>query len=174
MEEVAKGNITLAAELFDRYHIPVYNYFLKVNRDRSLADDLTQTVFEKLIKYRTSYGNKKSFKSWLFTIVRNVNIDHHRRKRVFVDPSESHNTADRNDDVQVTMEKSERSSQLMKAITRLSTEEREIITLTKFEKFKYAEVAQMLKLTETGVKTKVHRTIKKLRHILVNDIKYEY
>ena len=131
MEDVANGDITKASILFDRYHVAVYNYLAKVNRDKSLAEDLTQNAFEKLIKYRSSYGNKKSFKAWLFTIVRNVNIDHHRRKKVYSESTEILSIPDGVQSAQKNLETQEKNDQLMQAIHKLSNEEKEIILLTK-------------------------------------------
>ena len=62
----------------------------------------------------------------------------------------------------------------MAALNLLPPEEKELIVLTKFQKMKFAEVAAIMGMTENAVKVKSHRTIKKLRTILVNDIKYEY
>ena len=68
----------------------------------------------------------------------------------------------------------ENKKYLMEAINRLPEDERELLILTKFEKMKYSEVAQITGIAESTLKVKAHRTIKKLRSILINDIKYEY
>ena len=70
MQKVSEGNLDLLKILFDRHHKHVYNFLYKMSGDRMLAEDLTQDVFYKLIKYRNSYNNG-SFLSWMFTIARN-------------------------------------------------------------------------------------------------------
>ena len=57
MQSVSNGGIPQLATLFDRYHIRMYNYFRKMNHDKSLSEDLTQEVFERVIKYRESYNS---------------------------------------------------------------------------------------------------------------------
>jgi len=174
MKLVADGDINKASILFDRYHVNVYSYLLKVNRDKMLAEDLTQNVFEKMIKYKSSFDGKKSFKAWLFTIVRNANIDHHR-KRKYDSLDDSYKEVKAGGcDAQKQLETKEGNEQLMAAINMLPEEEKELLILSKFERLKYAEISSMIGITESAIKVKVHRSIKKLRTILINDIRYEY
>ncbi len=174
MNLVAGGEISKASILFDRYHVNVYSYLLKVNRDKMLAEDLTQNVFEKMIKYKSSFDGKKSFKAWLFTIVRNANIDHHR-KRKYDSLDDSYLEVKTGEcDAQEQLETKEGNEQLMAAINMLPEEEKELLILSKFERMKYAEISSMIGITESAIKVKVHRSIKKLRKILINDIRYEY
>lgn len=174
MHLVARGEIKKASILFDRYHGNVYNYLMKVNRDRMLAEDLTQNVFEKVIKYRASFDGQKSFKAWLFTIVRNTNIDHHR-KRKYDSLDDSYLEVKTNErDAQKQLEVKEGNEHLMTAIHMLPEDEKELLILTKFERMKYSEIATMLGVAESTLKVKAHRSIKKLRNILINDLKYEY
>lgn len=174
MKAFTAGDIRKASMLFDRYHVNVYNYLMKVNQNRMLAEDLTQNVFEKMIKYKSSFQDQQSFKGWLFTIVRNANIDHHRKRKYqsiddsYLEMATCDNDAHRN------MEVAEQNKYLMEAINRLPAEEKEILVLTKLEKMKYSEVAKITGTSESTLKVKAHRSIKNLRSILINDIKYEY
>ncbi len=173
MQSVANGDIARASVLFERYHVSVYGYLARLNKDKSLAQDMTQNVFEKMIKYKASYKNQQCFKAWLFTIARNTNIDHHRKKKYHM-VSDDIDMVDGCKSAQVIMERDERHRTLNLALDRLPEHEKELIVLTKFEKMKYSEVAQITGLSESALKVKVHRTIKKLKTILINDLKYEY
>lgn len=174
MNLVVDGDISKASILFDRYHVNVYSYLLKVNRDKMLAEDLTQNVFEKMIKYKSSYDGQKCFKAWLFTIVRNANIDHHR-KRKYDSLDDSYLQVETGDkDAQSQLETKEGNQRLMAAINMLPEDEKELLILSKFERLKYAEISKIVGMTESALKVKAHRSIKKLRAILINDIRYEY
>ena len=72
MLEVSKNNIESASALYDRYSKRLYNYFVKISFDRELGNDLLQTTFLRMIKYRNSYREGKSFEAWIFQIARNV------------------------------------------------------------------------------------------------------
>src|SRR5688572_18420569 len=59
----------------------VYNYFRYRVGDGPLAEDLTSATFEKAWRYRERYRRElAAFSTWLFTIARNVAVDHFRRQ----------------------------------------------------------------------------------------------
>ena len=61
------------------------------------------------------------------------------------------------------MERSDELNYLKKALASLSDEKRELIELVRFQKVKYAKVAEMLGVTESAIKVRVHRILKELR-----------
>ncbi|HEY4656531.1 MAG TPA: sigma factor, partial [Cyclobacteriaceae bacterium] len=54
MEAVKNGDLQQASVLFDRYQKPIFNFLARMTLDRNVAEDLTQNVFFRLIRYRTS------------------------------------------------------------------------------------------------------------------------
>ena len=164
MWQLSQGKRSAAGHLFERYHVRLYNFFLRWNGDKALSEDLTQTVFERLIRYRASYKKGLSVKSWIFQIARNVKFDQAKSNRLLVsdyiqpeeiDPGESsflHH-----------IEKQEEVNALRKAILQLTPEQQELLELTRFQKMKYKEVALLMGYTEGAVKVKVHRAIKVLK-----------
>lgn len=166
MMAVKEGAIDKTAILFERYHIGIYNYFLHSNMDMSQSEDLTQNVFERMIKYRNSFRNDSKFKGWIFTIARNVKMDHYRTQKIKIDEiREPENIQLYERNMEEHIEALEDQSRLRNAIEQLEGPYREILYLTRFEEMKYKEVATLLKCTENTVKSKVHRAINKLRTI---------
>ena len=55
MEAVKNGELQQASVLFARYHKRIFNFLRQYLNDTMLAEDLTQNVFLRLIKYRSSY-----------------------------------------------------------------------------------------------------------------------
>lgn len=164
MYEVAAGDVQRCSVLFDRYQVKIYNYFLRCTYDQFLSEDLTQQVFVKLIKYKSSFKNDASFKSWIYRIASNVKNDHYRKEKSFRNRNEVYSDKlEKEVNPMLKIEKTEQESQLHIALNRLSHDQREVIWMTRFEKMKYAEVAKILNCTESAVKVKVHRAIKKLK-----------
>jgi len=62
--------------------------------------------------------------------------------------------------------------QLERAMQNLPDMQREILVMTRFQKMKYGEVAEILQCSEGAVKVKVHRALKQLRHIFFKMEKY--
>ena len=79
--EAAKGDLDQMRYLFDRYHLRIYNFFQKMVRNRSVSEDLTQDVFAKVIRYRSSY-NHGNFASWIFTIARNIFSTYYQKQKM--------------------------------------------------------------------------------------------
>jgi len=61
------------------------------------------------------------------------------------------------------IEKSECEKMLHQALNNLPEDQREVIWLTRFEKMKYADVAKVFECTESAIKVRVHRAMKKLK-----------
>jgi len=163
MQRVKEGDLSQSAVLYHRYHQRIYHYLGKMTGNFTMAEDLTQSVFEKLINYRQSFNPDQKFENWVFRIARNA----------FVDQVKLNGKMPRAHSIEVTdleniIEDQESSTEqdvlLTKALNALQSDDREILVLTRFEKLKYTEVANILGTTEANVKIKVFRAIEKLRN----------
>lgn len=158
MQQVAKGDLDKLRVLFERYHKYIFNFLHKMSGDRMLSEDLTQEVFYKVMKYRSTYSNGK-FLTWLFTIARNTLNTHYSRDK---------NSHDRLDDQQekhlsAPREDSEDHTHLQMALDRLEAGDRELIILNRIEGIRYNELAGITGSTPGAVKTRVCRALKKLK-----------
>jgi len=164
MLEVHKGDLDKATILFERYHIRLFNFFVRMTYDKELSQDMTQTVFERVLKYRTSYKYGKQFTSWIFQIARNVRNDHYqkveKRQANFTDIESISQESSAHFD---NGEAREREQILIQAMSMLDEEQREILVLSKYQKLKYEEIATILDCSVSAAKVKAHRAIKKLR-----------
>ncbi|MDC6366261.1 MULTISPECIES: RNA polymerase sigma factor [Flavobacteriaceae] len=165
MQKVAEGNLDLLKILFDRYHKHIFNFLLKMCGDPMLSEDLTQDVFYKLIKYRSSYKNG-SFVSWLFTIARNNLKTHFTRNH------KNHSEIGKFEQkhLETDSSKEEDYSHLQYALNQLNPSDRELIVLNRFEEIRYEELAEIVGSTPGAVKTKVSRVLKKLKNIYMESL----
>src|SRR5215218_9188376 len=82
MYRVKDGQLPELTQLFDRYSMPVYNFFLKLTMDAAASEDLTQNLFYRIIRYRHSFNAANgSFKAWMYQMARNLHADHCRQKQ---------------------------------------------------------------------------------------------
>ena len=164
MEAVQSGDLQQASLLFDRYHKRLFNFLARLTMDRDTAEDLTQNVFLRLIKYRSSYRQGLKFQSWIYQIARNVFSDHYQKvknkKADFIDIEKmGERIADNDESAKID----EQELLLQKSMALLSEEQRELLVLTRFQHMKYEEVAVIMDTTVANIKVKVHRAIAKLR-----------
>jgi RNA polymerase sigma-70 factor (ECF subfamily) len=157
MEKVKSGNIDYMTELFNRYNSQILNYFFRLSGNLEDSQDLTQSVFLRILKYRKSFNQSKSFKSWIYGVSRNIMNSHFQTRVINTEYTEinqlqeSSNSDDEND------------LKLYKAINMLNDEYKELIILSKFQGLKYKEIAEIFSTTEASIKNKVFRALDKLR-----------
>jgi RNA polymerase sigma factor (sigma-70 family) len=166
MKHLAAGNMKAAAELYERHHRNVYNYFVRMTRDSNASRDLTQNVFVKVIRYSSSWRDDKSFLPWLFRIARNIMVDHFRGARRFYQLDEEPEIALR--DREEAVRKSDLDESvgfLMDAMAKLPPGYRELIELNRFQGFSYKEIALTTDSSENTVRVRTFRAIQKLKEI---------
>jgi len=164
MEAVKRGELQQATLLFERYHKRIFNFLARMTMDRDLAEDLTQNVFLRIIKYRTSYRDGNRFQSWIYQVARNVFSDHYQaNKNRFSDFVDVEKISDHMADREESEEQDEKERLLHRSMQKLTEEQRELLVLTRFQQMKYEEVAAIMDTTVANIKVKVHRAILKLR-----------
>ncbi len=169
MLKVKEGNLSELTVLFERYNVKLFNFFLKLTFDRIASEDLTQTLFYRVIKYRQTYKIEEgSFKTWVYQMGRNVYYDFYKERQKiavnFRDIHESHETIPDSDDTY----KEEELEKLNKALSRLIPDQREIIILSRYQGLKYREIALIKDASITAIKVQIHRALKQLKIFYFN------
>ncbi|WP_246075171.1 RNA polymerase sigma factor [Gracilimonas mengyeensis] len=172
MMKVKNGDLDKLGLLFERYHRPLFGYFYRMSKEQEVSEDLVQSVFERLLKYRQTYSGDGKFSTWLFSIARNAHIDHYRKEQrngVTLEIDENRLEAEDNGQELLVRNKADKKEILEKALDLLEEEKREIIILSRYEGLKYKEIAELYDTTEGAVKVKMFRAMKELKN-LVNQI----
>lgn len=164
MEAVKNGNLQHASVLFDRFHKRIFNFLARMAGDREVAEDLSQNVFLRLLKYRHSYNPEMKFQSWIYQMARNAFADYYQKQKQ-LQPAymEVEKLGEHLPDLQEAFEQEETERRLIQALAKLPDDYRELLVLTRFQHLKYEEVAGFLNMTVANVKVKVHRAIGQLR-----------
>jgi RNA polymerase sigma-70 factor (ECF subfamily) len=72
------GDLSAFEQLYKKHKGPLYRYFVRQLRDNTLAEDLYQEVWGKVIKAVATYQVSAKFTTWLYKIAHNLIIDHIR------------------------------------------------------------------------------------------------
>lgn len=164
MEAVKNGDLQQASVLFDRFHKRIFNFLARMTTDRDAAEDLTQNVFLRMLKYRHSYKPEMRFQSWIYQMARNAFADYYQQQKQRMPVKmEVEKLTDHLPDAMDGMEQEENEKRLIRALAQLPDDYRELLVLTRFQHLKYEEVAGFLDMTVANVKVKVHRAIGQLR-----------
>jgi RNA polymerase sigma factor (sigma-70 family) len=163
MQAVREGDLGALAILFERHHRPLFNYFVHMNGNRDLSEDLVQDVFMRMLKYRQSYQPERAFGAWMYQIARNAQADSIGKRKLEVAMPErefaSANVMDEN------LKRKQEISLLKRALKRLPDDKRELLVLSRFQNLKYDEIASILGCDVGAVKVRVYRAVKALGQI---------
>lgn len=167
MRDVSQGNLDAMTHIFERYNKRLHNFYFQMIRDKDVCEDMTQTVFYKVIRYRTSYKGGQ-FVSWIFKIARNVFSDHYQKSKKTSNTENIELAANKNADSKI--DKNDDIAHLHNALNKLNNEEKELIVLNRFQGIKYDKIAEIVGSSEGAVKVKIHRIIKKLKTVYLETI----
>ncbi len=154
------------AELYEEYLPKVFRYVRYRINEHQVAEDLTSTVFERALTNFDKYSSDKaSFSTWVFSIARNVVIDHYRvrGRRRTISLDDAPEIASGELPPVDRLEQKEERQKLWENLSRLSPEEREIIALKFGSELNNRQIARTLGLSESNVGTKLYRAVRKLR-----------
>ena len=161
MLQVRDGRLSDLTELFERYHVPLYNFFLRLTLDKELSADLTQNLFYRVLKYRQSFEPASgSFRSWAYRMARNIYSDHLRQGQRVPGGSEEGLEGIVASDVPYNEEPFDR---LDAAMAKLSPEQREILVLSRYQGLKYDEISKLKDISVPAIKVQVFRALRQLR-----------
>ena len=133
-------------EIIIEYKDGLIFYLNSLVCDLSLAEELAEDTFVLLCTKKPKDKQKGSFKTWLYTIGRNVAISHFRRaaKKETLPIEDYAFMADDGEDVYRAYLKEEQKIKLHKALSTLKLEHRQVIWLLYFENLSYKEIAAIL------------------------------
>jgi RNA polymerase sigma factor (sigma-70 family) len=163
MKRVKEGNLAELSVLFERYHLRLYNFMLRLTFDRSVSQDLTQNLFYRIIKYRHTFKEDHSFKSWIYQLARNIHIDFCKQQQKATERYTQVEEYNENFAEEKEGFNEEEYEKLDRAMARLSPEQKEILVLSRFQGLKYEEISSIRDLSVPAIKVQVHRAIKQLR-----------
>ena len=162
-------------------HRRIYAICYRFTGSAADAEDLTQELFLKLYRNLGSFDHHKgSFPTWIATLARNLLVDHFRRTRQdratdSLDASlatgeDAPSLADRLADPRPSQESHaaglELKASIQQALAQLSPELREAVILRDLEDMDYKEIAQVLRIPEGTVKSRISRGRGELARLL--------
>ncbi|MEA3338067.1 MAG: sigma-70 family RNA polymerase sigma factor [Chloroflexota bacterium] len=159
--EARRGDRTAFSRLVEVYQIPVYNLAYRMLGNRQEAEDAAQETFLRAYKRLASYNPNLKFRNWILSIASHHCIDKLRRRRftwlsIEDNPSLSWLASDdqRPEDAAI---RSERSAEVRGLLDFLEPGYRAPLVLRYWHDLSYKEIAETLDLTESAVKSRLHR-----------------
>lgn len=165
MLSVRDGDVRKLGLLFDRHHQRLFSFFCRLTGNRSVAEDLVQDVFFRILKYRKSFREDSRFNTWMFQIARNARADFFRKHSSEPSLQIDFDVADASPFPNEKLEREQESKRLNQALLELPSDKRELLVLARYQELRYDEIAELLNVDVGTIKVRVHRAIKQLREI---------
>lgn len=168
MEALRGGDFGAFQTLYDRHHRAVFTFLLRSVGDRGTAEDLLQETFLRVFTHREEYRPTAAFRTWLFTIARNLIVDEVRKPARGVErqPGEVGALPDPGPTPLQHAEAGRLQAKLEAAVLALPPAQREVLLLSRFAGLGHAEIADITGSSPAAVRVALHRALRRLRELL--------
>lgn len=156
------GDAEAFGELYELYYKEMYCYACYVTGSELLAQDAVSDAVLSAFRQIKSLKNEKAFKGWIFKILcascKRYYTENQKKKSLAYLDDEDSNFAE-----PASFENLELSVELKSALDDLSPEEKEIVLLSVLGNYKSHEIAEILDCPPSTVRSKLKRSLKKLK-----------
>jgi len=160
MERVRAEEATLAA-LVSQYAGTLYRVAFSVLRNPADAEDAVQEAFLRVLRHRDSLGEVRDQRVWLIRIVWNIVLDRKRRAKTRPETDDVSKLARVLPSGGLTAEQIASAAQhhahVLACVDQLPAKERQVIMLSAFEELTSVEIASVLNITESSVRSRLFR-----------------
>lgn len=163
-----QGNGSAFGELYEKVAPSIYRYLRFRLPDEQVTQDLTQEVFEKILRYHQGGGRVQDFRLFAFTTARHLMADFYAKRargqsvslEVVIEKNPSAEPASAGE-----IESKTEWALLREVIRSLPDEEKDLVILRFIEGLSYYEISQIMEKTESSIRVQLHRLRKLIKTI---------
>jgi RNA polymerase sigma-70 factor (ECF subfamily) len=174
MRRVRAGDAESFDRLLDRHRQPLVGFFFRMVRDPALAEDLAQEVFLRVYQARNRYQPAAKFTTWLYRIATNLALNALRDRKQVVQATARDGVAadaesvtarlpDGEPSAEHVLMESDRARTIRQAVEALPENQRAAVILHKYQEVDYRQIAAILGVSESAVKSLLFRAYENLR-----------
>jgi len=158
------------AALFKHFAPRVKSYLMRLGTSEGLAEELAQEAMVSVWRKAQSFDpGRANVSTWIFTIARNLRVDHFRRignRAAEVDDIDGDDTPDTLPQPDELLLTRQREAGVREAIAQLPAEQAQVLRLSFYEEQPHSQIAQALGLPLGTVKSRVRLAVRHLRRLL--------
>jgi len=175
MLRVKAGDDSAFEYLVQKYRRPMLSFMYRMAHNSAVAEDLAQEVFLRVYRSREKYEASAKFTTWLYRIASNLAVNHARDTRhqrpentVSLDEpdQESGLTIDLPDNslsAEEAIVRRERLAAIRQRVEALPERQKMALIMHKYQQMDYRQIAEVLKLSESAIKSLLFRAYETLR-----------
>lgn len=174
-----QGDRSAFVQLVRRHQAPLFNFALRQVRVPQVAEDVVQEAFVRVVQNALEFKHEARFTTWVYTITRNLCIDHLRkralRKHPSLDeargeegegPTLGEQTADPRASVEREATGTELKERIARAVDKLPDEQREVFVMREVANLPFKEIAEITGVPENTVKSRMRYALERLQEAL--------
>lgn len=168
-ERMAQGDQEAFELLVTRYHGLLLSYVTSQLNDRNKAEDIVQETFIRLIRHLRRHGAMEQLRPWLYKVALNLCRDYWRSaayRSESVGAVELMEGADISPQAEELIERQETAQQLAESLAWLPEVQQEVVRMRFFHELKLQEIAELLELPLSSVKSHLYGALRKLKRVL--------
>jgi RNA polymerase sigma factor (sigma-70 family) len=178
IQQVLRGDTRRFAVLVERYQGYVFTLTMRYIKNRETAEEVGQDVFVKAYKALVNFKSESKFSTWLFTITTNTCLSFLRKKELETASLDNEKLFERADNIDGglnanVIEQKSRQRMVAEAISLLSPEDAQVITLFYKAEQTLEEIAGILGKEPNAVKVQLHRARTRLKDKMQQHFKEE-
>lgn len=173
---VGSGDVDSLGVLVGRWEQPLFRFVVRLTDAPDEARDLCQETFLRIMDGAPRFRKGARFSTWMYQIALNLCRDRARRakrwSRRLARPPASDGTP-RAEPIaneaspEETIGRLERLDAVRRALDELPADHREVIVLKEYEGLKFREIAEILRVPESTVKSRMYVALNTMKDTLV-------
>jgi RNA polymerase sigma-70 factor, ECF subfamily len=173
------GDRAAFAQLVRRHQTALFNFALRQVRIPQVAEDVVQETFVRVVQNAADFKHEARFTTWVYTITRNLCIDHLRKRALRKHPSLDESRGEEGDgptlgeqtaDPRASVEReatgTELKERIARAVDQLPDEQREVFLMREIANLPFKEIAEITSVPENTVKSRMRYALERLQEAL--------
>jgi RNA polymerase sigma-70 factor (ECF subfamily) len=181
MVRYQRGDIVAFNLLVRRHQVALFNFALRQIGAQPVAEEIVQEAFVRVVQSAADFKHEARFTTWVYTIVRNLCIDHMRKRALRRHPSldeagrgadggEGPTLGERTEDPRASVEREatgrELTVKIAAAVECLPEEQREVFVLREVSNLPFKDIADITGVSENTVKSRMRYALERLQEAL--------
>lgn len=159
----SKGDTCAFTQLFHLHKHKLYSFLLRLTGSPQMSEDTIQDIFAKIWTQKEHLADIEKFGSYLFRMAQNQSINAFRKMAAETLALSRLQSATGQNPTDDYLDEKETTALLHQALSRLSTQQKLVYTLSRDEGLKYDEIAHRLNLSPSTVKNHMIAALRTLR-----------
>jgi RNA polymerase sigma-70 factor (ECF subfamily) len=167
IKAIATGDESAMRTLYARHNVRLYQFIARLVTDAGRAEDLVSEVFIDVWRQADRFEGRSQVSTWILAIARFKTLSAlHRRRDIELDEMAMELIEDSADTPEEVVLNRDRSAQLRICLAQMSRDHREILDLVYYQEKSVEEVAEVIQMPKSTVKTRMFYARKRLARLL--------